>query len=785
MINFNKTLKVQLREWIRRTGTEETLSFLFNNNECLDAIFDKEFDSSLRGQVIEFLRQEYLHFNGYTQLDKHLKVINNFAYAGKDRADIRAFKTFDEDNTEVRVESGKVKLNKSLGVGSGELEGILLEALDVRNKYLGNQNARIILGVLASNEGVTKDVEAWFNGKKEQHRLHKLEVFNLEDYKKWWYYLSIIYQRHGWKYRESITDIKSSIIYKYHQERLQIRWVPAMIKGKLKLLIVWGCRSGKTFGSLGLIEKYAKVSQKTLKVCIVTAIPSLFKDWEDSIKKIFSDSALIHRHRSGSKPPKTNKHLFILSSSQMLNPDDKDLGVDKETNNAVIYSQYFDLLVYDEGHQGLTAENTFTQVIKKIKHEHRIGLTATPFRNGLLNNSVFDNRDVFDYWDQMKMKTLGHPDYQNVPERFLLTIKPSEKLKKIFKQYDLLEMGANLNTIYSDPGHMDAAIAILEESVFKQTLLLGDSKKHKIKDIIIRANSIEGSKTLLDALRNYVNPITGKKLDGHLFGLATGSKSDLPGVPVAFDGLNADQFKSAVDSFFSQKIEGNIRKVLIVVDQGIVGHTFETVNTTIDLTTGVSLISKYQFWDRGGTAYVYPDGYEKNTYYHFDLDPFRLYQMGQEMLNGKRSDKQNTTSEFEFFELLNLFEVTGGTSFELVNQTAFKEKVNQMIATNKLSQILPNPNSLIVNDGTFSDYAISKLKNGFGSTGFGEEDHDDELDKSLVGKRLNTSKGINSRKALINLDKSTVNAIERVINVLPMLALFEEIETRNTLTLDK
>jgi superfamily II DNA or RNA helicase len=782
MIDFDKELKSATRNYIRRTASVEELSFLFGNTACIDTILSDKFDPVLRGQFVEFLRQEFLHFDGYTQYDKYGKVVSNFAYAGKDRADIRASKQYgdDLDNVEVRVESGKVSAKK-LGVRGSDIEGTLIEAEILRSQYLGKPNARLILGIITTDAGVTKDLDSWFNSKKLQYNIHKLEVFTEKDIAKWYYSLSVIYTRQAWVYRTAVNHISNVTLY-YHQERLQVRWVPTMIAGSLKLLVVWGCRTGKTIGSISLMKAYAEASKKQLRVCVVTAIPSLFEDWETSIAKVFGNTAVVHRHRSGSRVQKTDKHLFILSSAQMLNPDDKDEGIDKETNNAVIYGakNKFDVLIYDEGHQGLTAENTFKQVVKKINHDHRLGLTATPFRNGLLNTSVFEHRDVFDYWQQMSMKETGHPDYQNVPERFLLSVKPSEKLVRMYKQFDLLDLGANLDTIYNDPSHTDAAISILEEAVFKQTKLLGNADKHKIKDIIIRANNIAGAETLLHAFRNYVNPLTSKGLDGHLFGMATGSKSDLPGVNVGRDGVSADQFKTSVDAFFKQTVKGVLRKVLIVVDQGIVGHTFETVNTTIDLTTGVSLIQKYQFWDRGGTKFVYPDGYEKGTYYHFDLDPFRLYQMGQEMLDAKRADRKNPTTELQFFELLNLFEVSGGVHFTIVNQTAFKEKVNQMIATNKLSQLLPKAGELICTDDVFNEYDVPKLKNGFGSTGFGDED-DPDLDKKSSKKRIGSSK-VNSRGPQANLDKSTVNAVERLVNVLPMLAFLEEIKLRNNLT---
>ena len=75
MIEFNKELKSAARNYIRRTATVEELSFLFGNKECINAILSSDFEPNLRGQFVEFLRQEFLHFDGYTQYDKYGKVV--------------------------------------------------------------------------------------------------------------------------------------------------------------------------------------------------------------------------------------------------------------------------------------------------------------------------------------------------------------------------------------------------------------------------------------------------------------------------------------------------------------------------------------------------------------------------------------------------------------------------------------------------------------------------------------------------------------------------------------
>ena len=107
-----------------------------------------------------------------------------------------------------------------------------------------------------------------------------------------------------------------------------------------------------------------------------------------------------------------------------------------------------------------------------------------------------------------------------------------------------------------------------------------------------------------------------------------------------------------------------------------------------------------------------------------------------------------------------------------------------MMAKNRLDQILPSPSTLIVNDCVFDAFKITKPKNGFGSVGFdptgndvaGEEDTGPEKTAPLHRGRIQPQ----TRLASKNLEPNTKNAVERFVNIIPMLASLMAIDERKT-----
>lgn len=787
----DRQLRDSIRYYKRGDATAEDFDRIFSDPQTIEYILTATMARhrswpKWRGEFVEFLRQEFLQLSGWTLYDKHNKPIadGKNTYAGADRTDVRAAKFHSHGLIEILSETCKIKKGKAIGVGTSEVEGAMLEGVRLRG-YVNNGNpVQFTLGVVCSDNDVTNDLNNWYSKYKLEYDIHELVISKYDEIRQWAKVAGKSYEKYGdYRPQRPVQGPLSDIELWFHQERLQARWTPRLLNDELRLLVVWGCRTGKTFGSLALLKDYAEKAGIQLNVAICCSLPALFPDWEESIRTIFGDTAVIHRHRSKSEPVyEDGKHMFVLSSAQMLNEqkcaNDKEKKEDKKSNKKVMFTPVYNVLIYDEGHLSLTADNTYKQVIGKIKHSNLIGLTATPFRDSLLDTSIFAHRDTFDYWQQMELKEEGHPDYQSVAERFIVTLQISEQAKRIYKNCNIDDIGVNIQTVYTDSTHMNAMLYLLWERVLNPAYVLKDSK-HQVRDVIIKALDVSGGKTLLDAMRDWVHPVTGKKcFDNHLIGLATGSKSDLPGIEAGYKGISADNFKLFVGDFFGQNTKKNYRRrVLIVVEQGLVGHTFKSVNTTIDLSNGQSLMTKYQFWDRGGSQYIYPDGYKKETYYHFDFNFQRILEMGEEMRKTIKSDPTRKFDDRKFFERLNWFDIEDGVNMRHVNETVFKEELEKALAQRRLGQILPKSASIIANDDAFADMQVTKLKNGFGNTTIGEAETD--ILKKAGSKRIRTTLPTNNpSKTVVRLDKNTVNAVERVVNVLPVLAILKNIADR-------
>ena len=90
---MTKDLSTLTRNYIQRKATPEQIQSLFDNQSNINQILELKdgITPTLRGQAIEFIRQEFLSQNGWILYDKHgKKEKDDFHYAGGDRADIRA-----------------------------------------------------------------------------------------------------------------------------------------------------------------------------------------------------------------------------------------------------------------------------------------------------------------------------------------------------------------------------------------------------------------------------------------------------------------------------------------------------------------------------------------------------------------------------------------------------------------------------------------------------------------------------------------------------------------------
>lgn len=120
------------------------------------------------------------------------------------------------------------------------------------------------------------------------------------------------------------------------------------------------------------------------------------------------------------------------------------------------------------------------------------------------------------------------------------------------------------------------------------------------------------------------------------------------------------------------------------------------------------------------------------------------------------------------------------TTYRAYHKSTHIRKPDWYLARNKLSQLLPSANDLVVNDGTFAGINVDKLKNGFGNTGFDPLSGDDTDDKPPVKnpgkKKIKIS--VNRKQPRTNLDPSTRCAVDRVVNAIPMLAILMSISNK-------
>ena len=105
-------LGILARNYIQRKATSDQIRSLFEDQNNINLILGLEQDikATLRGQVIEFIRQEYLALNGFELYDKYgKKEKEDFHYAGSDRADIRAVwrDPNNPDNVDIFCETSK------------------------------------------------------------------------------------------------------------------------------------------------------------------------------------------------------------------------------------------------------------------------------------------------------------------------------------------------------------------------------------------------------------------------------------------------------------------------------------------------------------------------------------------------------------------------------------------------------------------------------------------------------------------------------------------------------
>ena len=730
------------------------------------------------GKLIEFFINEYYQkILGCTLFKKDFEIESqNFVYSGHDRADLRAARILD---SVLEIIGGSSKYHsQAKGIKNSEMEGILTDIDSFRpyveNYFKNRYTSTSVTALLVSRHGTTHDYKGWVNQQQSVKPDTKFKTFVEEDLKKMVEEVAYYWGKRNYNY---ITEDKISKFFRldqlrYHQKRLLDRYLKA---DTLNLLIDWACRQGKTLAACMLIKHRWLNSGKNLlmKNLIISHIPTLLPQWEDAIKWVFADQdPQIHYHKSKQYPiSDPNRHLFVLSSNQMLNPEDKDQDIDKETNKQVIYSVEWDNLIYDEAHLALGTDNTLKQLVSKIKRKNFIGCSATPWTAKLMDGSLFKDVDRWTYDEALALKKKGHPDYQELVEEITLILKPDSIQMKKYKQWGIDNFGYNIESWTTDQTHLNAIIDIFNYQVFSKNYLRNDIN-YTLLDGIIRVGEKAHADLLADTLRNYIDPISQKKLPIEV-GVAHGDKFDLPGTLYPPDkGVGTRKWLRGVKEWLSLPKPPRIKKrVLIIVGQGHTGVTLPQINWSTDLGNTKGLMVSTQFKKRTGSSMD-----NKNFCFHFDLNPGRALALHEQRRKSVESSTDTIFNNSTNNPLLNLWEVTGNNLKEL-SQQDIQTELNSLLAKKTLGEILPSAEGVILTTGLFDSYDVKKTKRLYTGVELTQNNNSDfDLDENNTTTKETVKSSRKQNNHTKNIDQKSKNALQHLINLLPLMVVMENLE---------
>ena len=199
---------------------------------------------------------------------------------------------------------------------------------------------------------------------------------------------------------DDFTLEKDNLTLKFHQEFMISKTMGLIEQEEKNILWGWKCRSGKTFGTGGLILKLKLVEKyKRINCLIITPAPTetLHQFVEELFEKYNEFNLFNIVSKSNSNIVDENKDNIVIVSKQSLQ---------EEKHSNIFGGIKFDLIVFDENHSGGTTELS-ERIIKRYSDVNTIKLylTATYMRPSVKWDIKDGCKLIWDIIDEQLCKT--------------------------------------------------------------------------------------------------------------------------------------------------------------------------------------------------------------------------------------------------------------------------------------------------------------------------------------------------------------------------------------------
>lgn len=643
MPNVTETAKIKQvgRDFARGDRSEPTLRAVFEEHSLEDfrrvlPASSGEDKTGELGEFIEALRKEYVF--QITDLD----LYGSDGEKTADRSGVSSWDggldivAADKEKKVFCAESDKIMRpgsnGKPLGPGDHEAYRAAKRGETFLRKKIGDPEKYTIKVNVATCNGLSE--RARKNLKETEITEYETEVLEWEDLQQQYHQLQNHFSFNGFDTSEekrnrpaTPCDHQLDFIEKSKSGPKTGGFDSGSILSKnFRVLLYHDCRTGKTYASLLALDHY--IDKRGYPNILIAGPPSLFRQWRDSIREIHggdeniiqiggsdqefeSGVTQVDGHESFESEIEEDKINFILCSFQMMKVGDADKRALKDLRNVSL-----DFFFVDESHDEFRTEETRKE-IRKLNQGEGVGiynksadcrviaLSATPLRRFLVEHFEQGNMHVFDHYEK-EAKILSdepaHPFIQNQP---LLNHKILSINQNGVSDFYDRDSGLNLRLLADDPNRRETLMNVLYRDVYNTIHEGRRGEKVRMRDGIWRVDEQSIARKMCESAKDKKSPL------GQIANIEY----------VVSDEYSAGKARQKAQALFNRIDKRH--NILIVVGQLTQGHTFPTVNHTVDLTELKSQIERFQFMKRAGNPYFYDDGTRKRNYFSFDFSIYR------------------------------------------------------------------------------------------------------------------------------------------------------------------